>query len=328
MRLNCIPFVVGEEPHCIWGGDLIVENREYIENLELDYYEYCAEVLLDQLSTENEKKSALALRGLYFQAMETFFAVLFAALQAPHCVAGWLHYYRRRHVLPIIQKIQVGEPFRSRIPLASVSWENIAKVINGYEMEDEERKPLLIRRYSESWAFFARRYQDEDLYSEYNGIKHGLRIHSGGFELAIGMNAPDGTPAPPEKMLSLGGSPFGTRYGVAENIAGDKCNFCIKRKSINWSARQMVASLRILSISLYNVISFLKVANGFPPNQVGFKYPSNDEYFDELYVEDVGASSFEMTCILPEKQMPLKTKKEIYASYDQRLVECKTRNNA
>ena len=42
-------FVVGDNPMCIWGWDLNITNRQFLENISPKHYEYLAETHFEKL---------------------------------------------------------------------------------------------------------------------------------------------------------------------------------------------------------------------------------------------------------------------------------------
>ncbi len=84
-------FVVDELPFCVWEWDLRDRNLEFINDFDPAYFKYLANVHRQSFETEEHKQHAgLSLRTSYVHGLETFFAILFATIQAPDCVIGWL----------------------------------------------------------------------------------------------------------------------------------------------------------------------------------------------------------------------------------------------
>lgn len=101
-----IGFVVNDKPFCLWGTRLESVNDEFVRHIDPAYFEYLAEIHFPQLSSpDTSHMAALALRNAYFHALETFFALLFAAIQAPTCVVGWMQKYQVRDIVSLIGKI-------------------------------------------------------------------------------------------------------------------------------------------------------------------------------------------------------------------------------
>src|SRR3989304_3703054 len=91
-------FAVDETPWCAWEWDLKKQNLAFIEGVDPTYFEFLARVYVNLPDSDQEHKAALALRTAYSHGIETFFALLFAAIQAPDCVIGWVHKYEIHHL--------------------------------------------------------------------------------------------------------------------------------------------------------------------------------------------------------------------------------------
>lgn len=66
---------------------------QYLESLDPDYFDYIGRTNLPHLDSkdaEERRRAATAIRTAYHHGLESFFALLFATLQAPWCAAGWM----------------------------------------------------------------------------------------------------------------------------------------------------------------------------------------------------------------------------------------------
>ena len=116
-------YIVGERPFCYWDSDISQKTAMFLENLDPSYFESMANVFVTNIEEPLPSKeitflhkfvkfmtsirskktiqpecdpqhAALALRMIYSQSLETLFALICAALQAPLCVHAWmLNYY-------------------------------------------------------------------------------------------------------------------------------------------------------------------------------------------------------------------------------------------
>lgn len=91
---HVIPFMIDTRPLCVWDTEIEAINLRFIRGIDPNYFQYVAESSFAALEGENAKYAALTLRTAYSHALETFFALLCAALQAPDCVVGWILQYR------------------------------------------------------------------------------------------------------------------------------------------------------------------------------------------------------------------------------------------
>ena len=157
---------------------------------------------------------------------------------------------------------------------------------------------------------------DKNFIKEYNSIKHGLRARPGGFHFAVGPENIPGVPAAPEKMMSLGSSTFGSSYFVKEDIIpSDTCNFRPRRHSRNWSPHNLANGLTLLSMSINNVICWLRAVNGVQLNKCRFENPTTKEIFDEPWKEHVGINHINMDMIIEKEHITPFSRDDILRTY-------------
>ncbi|MDY0110250.1 MAG: hypothetical protein RBT60_09975 [Candidatus Krumholzibacteria bacterium] len=132
----------------------------------------------------------------------------------------------------------------------------------------EEKLQWIKEGFGRLWAGFAREFVDPKNRSEYNALKHGLRPRPGGFGLAIGEQPDPSTPCPPEEMMSLGRSETGSSFFLLEKIGPTKTHFRPRSVAKNWSIENTANGLFLLAMSIENVVSFLRIEHGDPPEKV------------------------------------------------------------
>ena len=111
---------------------------------------------LDDEDTEERRRAAMAIRTAYHHGLESFFALLFATLQAPFCVAGWMQVYSPAGLRDIVRSADpglwgVGErreqvvAFREKLlpflwlrPRSFVGWEGVSRAIHRLDIGQEE----------------------------------------------------------------------------------------------------------------------------------------------------------------------------------------------
>lgn len=126
-------FAVGDKPYCVWERDLAKRNLEYLESLDPTYFEYVAEVngtQLDAGDSSARRHAAVAIRFAYHHGLETLFAILFAALQAPDCVVGWMQRYDTESLRDLVRSVDRRKPRYLKVKPKPYTWEGIsAKII-------------------------------------------------------------------------------------------------------------------------------------------------------------------------------------------------------
>ncbi|HKJ37489.1 MAG TPA: hypothetical protein VJ972_01840, partial [Anaerolineales bacterium] len=148
-------------------------------------------------------------------------------------------------------------------------------------LDDKEKEASIKSGFGSLWSQFATIYLQDGFSKEYNSIKHGLRIRPGGFSFAMGAEDKPGIHARPERMVLIGKSEFGTSYMNIEGIANSKRHIQITRNSRNWDPEDMAWGLKLISISISNIISSLKIFNGNKADEIQFHWPNDLDAFKE-----------------------------------------------
>ena len=162
-------------------------------------------------------------------------------------------------------------------------------------LDDKEKETNIKKGFSQFWSRLASDFVKQDFTDEYNSIKHGLRIQSGGFSLAIGREDEPGIPAPADRMQLIGKSKYGSSFNVLEKIGEHNFHQQSKITSRNWSPIDIAWALHLVSISISNVVAALKILNGTPAEQVNFHWPSELETFSEPWKRSMKLGVTSMT---------------------------------
>jgi len=223
--------------------------------------------------------------------------------------------YRNIDLEAVVRKVTEGRKIRSRLK-ASATWKDLAQWVHRYLPFEQEKAEWVQQGFGTLWSRFAGEFLDEGMQQEYNAIKHGLRPTPGGFSLRYGIGSTPGQVPPPESMRSLGGSEYGSSYHVREKIGPKMLNFRPRSYSRNWHPGNLVSGLGLISMSLNNVVCFLRIINGEKPEECRFEHPSKPDDFDTPWAQSVGTTSTNMDTIIREEDVTLYTKEDVYASYD------------
>ena len=105
-------YVIDETPYCLWTGEKELLKR-FLKSIDPMYFEHIREVHEPMLNSEEKTKhyAAIAIRTAYYQGLETFFALLCSALQAPHCTVGWMLKYKNEELRNLVQKINSHQTY-------------------------------------------------------------------------------------------------------------------------------------------------------------------------------------------------------------------------
>ncbi len=175
----------------------------------------------------------------------------------------------------------------------------------------------MTRRYREAfgrlWGRFANDFLNDMARREYNSLKHGFRIDPGGFSVSVGWERSPGLPCPPEAMHSIGGSQFGSSFFVKEKF--HKHNFTIQRCLRNWMPANFVRALKLVSISLYNIVSWLRLCNGVAAEELLIRCPETLGEFDGPWKDVPGVESSLDVSVPVDRIKPL-SKEAILSVYE------------
>lgn len=315
-------FAVLDVPYCVWDQELKRRNLEFIGRMDPQYYDYIVDINGEALRGETSQYAATSLRIAYCHGLETLFALLGACIQAPDCVAGWLQKYRTGQLRKLVTAIfNRRNKVRSKLNVQSVTMEELSGSINLFDLADEIEIRKLQGLFSTLWYRFAGDYLNENLIAEYNSLKHGFRVNPGGFNLMVGPESTPGVAAPAERMTSLGSSEFGSSFFLSEGIGVEEgkrntTHFRLKANSLNWDPEGMAAGLRLISISLNNILAFLKLSNG-SSEDVRLRYPCDESYFEIPWSSSQSGRSIGMNPIIREEDIVRFSDEEILNVYEQ-----------
>jgi hypothetical protein len=182
-------FLVGERVFCLWDQDIVKLNLDFLNGIEPTYFEYLAEAHFEKLGDAKEdihQHAALAIRTAFSQGLETLFALIFASIQAPHCVPVWMNTYKNRELNDLVSKVSKYKKISSLLKTQAVTWENLADIVfEKFILEDKNKETSIKNSFGRLWSQFATIYLQDGFTTEYNSIKHGLRIRPGGFSFAM-----------------------------------------------------------------------------------------------------------------------------------------------
>ena len=303
--------VVNDEPYCIWEVNLIERNKEFIEGIDTDYFKFISETFI---AIDDKKRESIALRIAYHHALETMFSFIGAFVQSPGCVYAWLAKCSTPTLRAVIQRISKSDKaLYTYWNIQPLTWESITEIIFQWYCPKTEKNKRTSMLFAKLWQRLADEYLDQKHIDEYNSLKHGLRIKSGGFTLAVGSEHKYGVPPPKEEMKVIGGSDCGTTYFKIESSGGEKNNrsLCSKRTSLNWRMEKVALLIQIISMSIRNIVSALQIVNGTEANTVQFQRPIDDSDFEKPWEFHTGVLSCNMDYVIDEQFIIPTTREEL-----------------
>lgn len=315
-------FAVGDDPFCVWGHNLSDRNESFLRSFDPDYFEYAAQRHVEQLGGSNGARAAVALRAAYHHGLEPLFSLLGALSQAPGCVPAWIPKCSNTVLRQLVGDISQGRPLLTQRGSQKFSWKLLAEVVHSHVWADETPQGATAERYATLWSRFAADFLDDTHFYEYNSIKHGFRVSSGGSVLRIGLEPSYGVPPSESAMQTIGASPHGTTFYVPEPIpagAGrNHLHFRLRQRHLNWRAEGMVQALQLLSCSINNVVGCLRVLNGAQADTIRFTRPEDPEFFEAPWRWQVGVRWSDIDFVIDESLVGGVSRSQLRAELESR----------
>lgn len=287
------PFAVGPTAFCCWEHDLPERNRRFLREIDTGYFHYIASQYGGQLDGDDRQRAAVALRSAYHHGLETLFSLLGALTQAPGCVPAWLAKCSTSDLRAVVRSLMVGSHITTQVGRQQITVGDLSEIVHQFCWTDEVPVGATHQRFARLWSRLADEYLDGRSSAEYNSIKHGFRVAAGGFTIRIGREESFGVHPPESAMQTLGGSPFGTSFFVAQPIVPEGTaaqHFRIRHSALNWSPEAMIQRLHLIAMSITNVVGCLRSLNGAAPETIQFTRPPSPQSFDDAWQWNVGVT--------------------------------------
>lgn len=307
-HLRYSAFVVNDSPRCMWSDSRQARNTEFLEGIDPGYFKYVAALFEREIEGENKTFSLLALRLAYGQALETLFALLGAAIQAPHCPLGWIMSYKAGELHAFVRNVSTGKGVLAADSVPG-SWADVSRSIHVFDPTPPKRVEDVQQEFGAIWARLAHDFSDESASDEYNSLKHGFRARHGGFDLTIGQHE-DAGPAPLESK-----SEFGTRSFALKWLDTSKVNFCVLDAWRNWDPTSLVVRLELIAASIVNVRSYLlRRQNAGTPN-IRFEWMADPRQIARAWKSEFLIASLRGGFVLDPEDIEPITKEKILSLY-------------
>jgi len=318
MEINYSKFAVGNAPYCVWGRDL--PQSEHAVHRELRSGIFFAHGGGSWNGTQRGSwQEAFGSRpsSFYGHALETMLSLLCAAAQAPDCVVGWICLYREEHLKEILTAFSVGSSIPLRLRLEKPTWKALSRAIHCYlDLQDKEKEQALKEGFARFWAHAAHAYSSEKNRLEYNSIKHGLRARSGGYTLRMRREKSLGVPDPDAPVRTVAASEFGSSFYAPERVGDSKLNLSLRHHAINWQPQGLIDGLILASMSISNVVGFLRAINGVDPSAIEFGWPKELQLFESAWRGVPGYQSSSFHFSVSVEDVRIFTKEEILEVYE------------
>ncbi len=306
-------FAVNDVPFCLWEIDLVGRTRAFLDGTDPDYFDY---ILQTHLNTEDEKRASVAIRLSLHHATETMFSLLGVFLQAADCPYAWIAKCSNNELRVFAERVNRGYPtLITKLNIPSIGWHSIATAIFSTYQPGTDRQTATIERFANLWSALTGELTNQTYIDEYNALKHGFRARPGGFALAVGVEHQYGVSPPASEMKTLGKSAFGATFLKIEALGSGKGSPHIRSRqtSVNWSLERVILLHQLVYMSINNVVSALKIVNGYLPSQCRFLRPESDSDFEQPWKHSPGVTSMNVDYELDEERLPPLSKMELLA---------------
>ncbi len=116
-------------------------------------------------------------------------------------------------------------------------------------------------------------------------------------------------------MHLWGKSEFGSTFFTVESLDKSKRNFRLLRHSRGWQVENFYYGLHLISLSLQNILSFLKVGNGLDSSNVEFAWPSPESLFEEPWKKHPSLGGISMNSVITPEHISPYSDDEILSIY-------------
>lgn len=270
-------FVVNKEPYCIWEADLLEKNQTFLKSIDVDYFDY---MLSCHQAGDDDKRAAIALRSAMYHAMETMYSLIGAYVQGPLCAYAWIAKCSNVELRTFVKSVSKQESnIPSVLKLSALNWQNIALAIFDQATGDQDKNEHTASFYAKFWKRVSSEFLDQDCIDENNSIKHGFRVKSGGFRMNVRIQEQPNVQPVKGRVHAFAGSDYGTSFHrvlQANSIKGNR-SLISEEKSLNWKLENVVAMIELMSASITNIVSALKIANNIPADECRFLHIESEK---------------------------------------------------
>jgi hypothetical protein len=313
-RLEKVQFVTNETPHCLWDFDIRESNRTFLNGIDPLYFKHIADTQSELLESDSKQYAALALRSAYTQGLETLFALIGSAIQAPECTVGWMLRYQNHELEKVVEKIQNAEPLLSRFNAEVLTWEALSYLLHPFEVQDSKENTRICNFFARYWKRFATDFLNIEQKDEYNSSKHGLRLTMGGFKFFMSPEITQEAPLNRDEMFCITQSDFGSMFYSDEKLT-DRRNFRILLHSVNWNPNKFSIGLYVIYYSISNVVNFLKSLNGSGKFGIVYLNAESEVRFENLWDSYGSANSLNFNKTLDPNWITPASEVEIRKTY-------------
>lgn len=256
--IRCYPIFLGlNRTARYWDTDAVGTNERFLSDIDPEYFLEVASCLMAKHEEDKSPRAALGIRQMYHHSLECMFSMACSLVQAHNYPIGWMLSYTNSQLRETVDAISHGRPIPVRLGLDEPRWSGL--LISLLRRLDRSAPGTHAPALAENALTLSTLARDlvSDVYAdEYNSIKHGLRLRSGGFTLRFGLEEEPGKPAPEEAMELVAHSETGTSYykRLPFEIKGQ---YRISSRCLNWDVETVLYRLHFASVWMANFRALL-----------------------------------------------------------------------
>jgi hypothetical protein len=281
-----------------------------IEGIEPNFFIARSRHLFDELEQSERNWIGMSIRADYGHAVESMLALLFASIQAPLCIMGWLDLYRVEDIEELCKSIRNGVPFAHMLLARPKSLRDVVEHVLGrlppvVEGADgiKTTRGLIVEGSLAALHHMIDDFLDVDGRAEYNAYKHGFRLRP---SQMAGEISPSG-----HASLTFDSGKFGSEiYGLTKV---DKFNYAVHSSFVAWDPKKLAARTQLAAMWMMMLKESLRVelSRGQHKPQWPF-YKSHEEYVDP-WQGGPALRAFRRPALIPDAEPA--TKDEIESIY-------------
>lgn len=315
--MNRYQFCVDEKPFCVFDHEFDRINKDYLESINPDYYRFISTHFEQILNDENSSEeiiqfAAISLRVNYGHALETLFALIFATLQAPNFIVGWMLRYRNIDLDKLVEKVKTKTPIKTKFyKIYNIDWESIIKLIfKNLSGNGNISKEKVIINFTRLLSNLAIDYSNINLKLEYNSIKHGFRAKPGGGAFKF-----KDSQKPDSEWNEFLKSDYGSFYYTFNNIGKSKNHFTLSHNKILWDPKDVYYGINFVGLLIHNIVAFLKGYNKIKTESIQFKFLVNEKDYTLPWDNIIGTGHFKFGSNIDVETVKFCSDEDIYSSY-------------
>ncbi len=298
-------FYVENRARCVWEYGIAQRQLEFVKSIEPEHFPFLYEVLAKELAGDRRQRAACQIRATYSHALETFFSLLFSVIQAPRCGYAWLLEYQPGDLVAMTTALLQAQPIPTPLSLNPFNFDSVAEALTPRPTDDPGYANVGKVAFARAWKRLAYDFTNELWTTEYNSIKHGMRVTPGGMKIEVRLSSNIDEP-----FQNLGGSEFGSQFFRREKLIGS-LHIRGRRHVVNWNPLCLGKRIDAIGTSIQNIRGFLLGHLGEDISDYAFVIPDDEHAFDECWANEPRVTNISFDNNICEADIDKYSKSEI-----------------